>query len=267
MDLACEPPKPVSPFRARIFMRQSLFPLLLCFGMLGGCSLADVGLSAIDLALGDDTDDNLIEAGAKDFVPCNLGKECDYLWQQARAWLDEKARFEAAQRNEDTLVAFSPEPDQNRTDHQYRITRISHEGGTATLKVEAFCSDMEACEDSAVNQVYEINEFLRNHKRALNEGLVEVESYAEPELPQRGSDTEPDDADATLSEISIGKEYHRGRHHSQAEEALVGAGCLKRSKMALLKSDPDEDLYEVDCLTGIRKIVFRCTQDGCSVLE
>ena len=249
-------------------MRQHLLPLLLCFGLIGGCGvgLDDLDLSAIDLGIGDDTGDNEIEAGAKDFVSCNLGQECDYLWQQARNWLDQNARFSVVPKNEVTLTAYSPEPDQHRAEFQYRVTRIPHEGGIATIKVEAFCSDMDACEDTAVEQVYKINEFLRRHKRALNEGLVELESYEEPELP-RAAAPKVEEADGALSDISLEKEYRRGRYHGQAQEALVGAGCLKQSKMSLLKSDSNEDLYEVSCLTGIRHVVFRCTRDGCSVLQ
>ena len=249
-------------------MRRRLLPLFLCFGLVGGCGvgLDDIDLSALDLGIGEGTGDNEIEAGAKDFVSCNLGQECEYLWQQARIWLDKNAPFSVVPKNEITMTVFNPEPDQHRDKFQYRITRISHQGGVATIKVEAFCSDMEACEDTAVEQVYKINEFLRRHKRALNEGLVELDRYEEPELP-RAEASKIEETDAALSDISLEREYRRGQYHSQAQEALVGAGCLKQSKMSLLKSDGDEDLYEVNCLTGIRHVVFRCTRDGCTVLQ
>ena len=249
-------------------MRQRLLPLFLCFGLISGCGLGldDIDLSAIDIGLGEDTGDNEIEAGAKDFVSCNLGRECDYLWQQARIWLDQNARFSTVPKDEVTLTAFSPEPDRHRAEFQYRVTRISHQGGVATIKVEAFCADMEACEDTAVEQVYKINDFLRRHKRALNEGLVELEKYAEPELP-RSAVSKIEETDDTLSDISLERGYRHGQYHSQAQEALVGAGCLKQSRMSLLKSDGKEDLYEVSCLTGIRHVVFRCDRDGCTVLQ
>ncbi len=249
-------------------MQRFFLPLFLCSGLIAGCGvgLDDIDLSAIDLGIGEDTGDNEVEAGAKDFVSCNLGRECDYLWQQARIWLDRNARFSVDPKNEVTMTAFSPEPDRHRTEFQYRVTRVSHQGGVATIKVEAFCSDVEACEDTAVEQVYKINEFLRNHKRALNEGLVELESYGEPELP-RVTAPKIEETDGALSDISLEREYRRGQYHGQAKEALVGAGCLKQSKMSLLKSDGNEDLYEVSCLTGIRHIVFRCTRDGCTVLQ
>lgn len=249
-------------------MRRRFLLLLLCSSLIGGCGLGldDIDLSAIDLGIGEDTGDNEIDAGAKDFVSCNLGQECDYLWQQARIWLDQNARFSVVPKNEVTLTAFSPEPDRHRDEFQYRITRVSHEGGVATLRVEAFCADMEACADTTVEQVYKINEFLRRHKRALNEGLVELERYEEPELP-RSAGPKIEEDDGALSEISLEREYRRGQYHGQAQEALIGAGCLKQSKMSLLKSDGEEDLYEVSCLTGIRQVVFRCTRDGCSVLQ
>ena len=249
-------------------MRQRFLPLFLCFGLIGGCGvgLDDIDLSAIDLGIGDDTGDNEIEAGAKDFVSCNLGQECDYLWQQARLWLDQNARFTVVPKNEVTMTVFNPEPDRHRDVFQYRVTRVSRQGGVAFIKVEAFCSDVEACEDTAVEQVYKINDFLRQRKRELNEGLVELESYEEPELP-RSAVSKIEEDDGALADISLEREYRRGQYHSQAQEALVGAGCLKQSKMSLLKSDGNEDLYEVSCLTGIRHVVFRCTRDGCSVLQ
>ena len=249
-------------------MRSRFLPLLLCFSLASGCGIGldDLDLSAIDIGLGEDTGDNEIEAGARDFVSCNLGQECDYLWQQARVWLDQNARFSVDPKNEVTLTAFSPAPDRYRDEFQYRITKIAHQGGVATIKVEAFCSDMEACGFTTVEQVYKINEFLRNHKRALNEGLVELERYDEPELPRTTTPVD-EETDSVLSDISLEKEYRRGQFQSQAQDALVGAGCLKQSKMSLLKSDGSEDLYEVSCLTGIRHVVFRCTRDGCSVLQ
>ena len=250
-------------------MRRTFLPVFFCFGLTAGCGMGldDIDLSAIDIGLGDDEIDSEVAAGAKDFVSCNLGQECDYLWQQARLWLDANARFPVAPKNEVTMTAFNPEPDQHRDQFQYRVTRVSRQGGVATIKVEAFCSDVEACGNTVVEQVYTINDFLRRHKRALNEGLVELESYEEPELPR--SAAKPPEADDALSEISLEmeKEYRRGQYHGQAREALVGAGCLKQSKMSLLKSDRTEDLYEVNCLTGIRHVVFRCTRDGCAVLQ
>lgn len=249
-------------------MRPRFLPLLLCFGLVGGCGIGldDLDLSAIDIGLGEDAGDNEIEAGAKHFVSCNLGRECDYLWQQARAWLDQNARFSVESKNEVTLEALSPASDRHRDEFEYRVTKVPHQGGVATLKVEAWCADMEACGFATVEQVYKINEFLRNHQRALNEGLVELERYDEPELP-RTTKLIDEETDSALSDISLEKEYRHGQFHSQAQDALVGAGCLKQSKMSLLKSDGSEDLYEVSCLTGIRHVVFRCTRDGCSVLQ
>ena len=249
-------------------MRPRFLPLFLCFGLIGGCGvgLDDINLSAI--GIGGEEVDSEIAAGAADFVSCNLGQECDYLWEQARFWLDENARFSVELKNEVTLTAFSPAPDKHRDEFQYRITKISHEGGVATIKAEAFCSDQEACGTLPVEQVYKINEFLRNHKRALNEGVVEVEDFDAPELPRVETPAALED-DGTLAEMSqeLEKEYRRGQYHDQARDALAGAGCLKQSKMSLLKSGGGEDLYEVSCLTGIRQIVFRCTRDGCSVLQ
>ena len=249
-------------------MQARLLPLFLCLGLVSGCGIGldDFDLSAIDIGLGEDDGDNEIAAGAKDFVSCNLGQECDYLWQQARLWLDQNARFSVEPKNEVTLTAFSPAPDQYRDEFQYRVTKIAHQGGVATLKVEAFCSDTEACGFTTVEQVYKINEFLRNHKRALNEGLVERERYDEPELPRTTAPVD-EEADDAFSGISLEKEYQRGQFHGLAQDALAGAGCLKQSKISLLKSDGQEDLYDVRCLTGIRHVVFRCTEDGCSVLQ
>ena len=246
-------------------MRRILLSSALC-AALTGCSLDDLDLSLVDIGIGDDTGDNLIQAGAKDFVSCNQGRECDYLWAVAQAWLEENARFSVRLKNEVILTAFNEEPDRHRAEHQYRITMVPLDGGVAKIKVEAFCADQEACEETAVEQVYIINEKLREYKRALSEGLVEPEGYDEPELP-RTADDAPQAEDPGLAEVAMDQEYRRGKFQAQATAALAGAGCLKQSKMSLLKADAGEDLYEVACLTGIRHIVLRCTQDGCATLE
>lgn len=257
--------RPFAPIRNSC-MRRLLLPAVLCLP-LAGCGLDDLDLSAIDLGIGEDTGDNLVRAGAKDFVSCNQGRECEYLWHAAQAWLEENARFTVRLKNEVTFTAFNEEPDRHRDEHQYRVTLVPLDGGVAKIKAEAFCADMEACEDTAVEQVYKINEYLRKHKRALNEGLVELEAYDEPELPRTAAEAQPADDSGLADEVGMDQEYRRGTFQAQAQEALAGAGCLKQSKMSLLKSDTGEDLYEVACLTGIRHIVLRCTRDGCATLE
>lgn len=250
-------------------MRLRSLPLLLCAALAGGCDFGGLDLMPFDLGLDDDLGDNQITAGAKDFVSCNQGRECNYLWGQARVWLDENARFAAVPRNETTLTAYSPDPDRHRAEFQYRVTLVPHPGGTAILKVEAFCADQEACEETVVEQVYKLNEYLRNHKRGLAEGVIDLADYEEPELPR----AEPERAAAAaadggeLTELPLAPEYRQGRYHGQARVALEQGGCLDRSRMALLKSAPGEELYEVECLTGVRHVVFRCGADGCEILE
>ncbi len=248
-------------------MRSRLLPLLLGAALAGGCDFGGVDLMPFDLGLDDDLGDNQIAAGAKDFVSCNQGRECNYLWGQARTWLDENARFAAVPRNETTLTAYSPDPDRHRAEFQYRVTLVPHPGGTALLKVEAFCADQEACEETAVEQVYKLNEYLRNHKRGLAEGVIDLADYEEPELPRPEPGRPPAADGGELAELPLAPEYRQGRYHGQARTALEQGGCLERSKMALLKSAPGEELYEVECLTGVRHVVFRCAADGCEILE
>ena len=247
-------------------MRSRSLPLLLCAALAGGCDFGG-GLIPFDWGIDDDLGDNQIAAGAKDFVSCNQGRECNYLWGQARVWLDENARFAAVPRNETTLTAYSPDPDRHRAEFQYRVTLVPHPGGTAILKTEAFCADQEACEETAVEQVYKLNEYLRNHKRGLAEGVIDLADYEEPELPRPEPGRTPAAADGELAELPLAPEYRQGRYHGRARATLEQGGCLERSKMVLLKSAPSEELYEVECLTGVRHVVFRCAADGCEILE
>ena len=250
-------------------MRLRSLPLLLCAALGGGCDFGGLDLMPFDLGLDEDLGDNQVAAGAKDFVSCNQGRECNYLWGRARVWLDENARFAAVPRNETTLTAYSPDPDRHRAEFQYRVTLVPHPGGTAILEVKAFCADQEACEETAVEQVYKLNEYLRNHKRGLAEGVIDLADYEEPELPR----AEPERAvtaaadDGELAELPLAPEYRRGRYQERASATLEQGGCLKRSRMTLLKSAPGEELYEVECLTGVRHVVFRCAADGCEILE
>ena len=248
-------------------MRSRFLPLLLGAALAGGCDFGGIDLMPFDLGLDDDLGDNQIAAGAKDFVSCNQGRECNYLWGQARVWLDENARFAAVPRNETTLTAYSPDPDRHRDEFQYRVTLVPHPGGTALLKAEAFCANQEACKETAVEQVYKLNEYLRNHKRGLAEGMIDLPDYEEPELPRAEPGRPPAADDGELAELPLAPEYRQGRYPSQARAALEQAACLERSKMTLLKSAPGEELYEVECLTGVRHVVFRCAADGCEVLE
>ena len=249
-------------------MRIHLLPAVLLTCLSTSCAVVeDLDLSAIDFGIDEDTGDNVVAASARDFATCNAGKECNYLWSQAQIWLEENARFQVELKNETTLTAYNDVPDKHRQEFQYRITRVPMAGGVAKLHVESFCADLEACKDTTVEQVHKINTFLRAHKRALAEGHVELEGYEEPELPQGGTVAELPPESETLPDLSVEREYRQGRFQGQAKESLAGAGCLEQSKMVLLKSDGEEDLYDVECLTGIREIVFRCNRDGCSTLE
>ncbi len=247
-------------------MRSSLLPAVLLACLSAGCmGIDDLDLSAIDFGIDEDDEDNVIAASARDFATCNVGKECDYLWSQAQIWLEENARFQVTLKNEATLTAYNQVPDKHRQEFQYRVTRVPMAGGVAKIKVESFCADVEACERTSVEKVHTLNTFLRAHKRALAEGHVELEGYEEPELPK--VDSAKLAAGEDVPDMSIEKKYRQGRFQGQAKQSLPGAGCLMQSKMSLLKSDDQEDLYEVECLTGIRNIVFRCDRDGCSALE
>ena len=232
--------------------------------LLAGCDFGGINLSPFDIGIEEDLGDNIVVEGSKEFVSCNQGSECKYLWGEAFVWLDTNARFAVAERDASTMTAYSPDPDRHKEEVQYRASLVPQPGGVSTIRVEAFCT--EACRKQAVEQMYKFNEYLRNHKRALEQGLVDASGYEEPELP-RTAVPEVDD-DPALSDLPLTPEYPQGNHEVRARASLKGAGCLGRSKVTLLRSAKSgEELYEVECLTGVRTMVFRCVRNGCDILK
>ena len=211
-----------------------------------------------------DIGDNTVVEGAKDFVSCNQGIECRYLWEQARAWLDENARFDVAEKD-GQLAAYSPSPDEHQDEVQYRVSQEPRAGGVATLKVETFCIDDAACRKEIYEQAYQLNEYLRAHKRALAHGIVEVEEYAAPELPRESA---PDD-DPRLAEFTLAPgAYPAGRHAERARATLAEEGCLAQSRLTLLRrAEAGDELYEAECLSEVRALLFRCGRAGCDLLR
>ena len=244
-------------------MRPPRISLLLAAVLLAACAADELDPAA---GIGEDVGDNTVVDGARDFVSCNQGVECQYLWSEAYAWLAENADFDVGEEDARTLVSFSPEAE-GGAQIQYRVHLEPAAGGVATIRVETFCTDADACRGETFEQAYRLNEYLRNHKRALAGGVVEMAEDAIPELPRRGGDAADDDPRLAGMELAPA-DYPQGNHEARAREALEEAGCLERSTLTLLRAaEAGDELYEAECLTEVRAMVLRCGRAGCDTLR
>ena len=58
------------------------------------------------------------------------------------------------------------------------------------------------------------------------------------------------------------------RYLRSIEKQLVGEyNCNKESEVVLLKRIDNRELYEINCIREIKRMIFDCSPNGCEVLQ
>ena len=70
-----------------------------------------------------------------------------------------------------------------------------------------------------------------------------------------------------LNKIDITDTKKKRYINSVAESLIDEHSCNKQSEINLVKKTRRRELYEVNCIKEVKKLIFDCTPDGCEVLQ
>ena len=278
---------------------HKVFGITLVF-LLSGCGLSlpefgstgdsDINSADYEMVLnerydGYSDDDELtsaeIDNGAEDFVKCSNATECSLLWDTAKEWLTKKSRFKGElATNSKNLLLTKADPRKAKADKiTFKVTRIPN-GKTNIIKIFANCP--KNCSNYIDKEYFAFNSYLRNHLMAYKKGIIgyaQVEdemlentiNSGELELDISDFSENPEtsiiEENESLDKIEITK-TKRKRYVGKVAEILIDDySCNKQSEINLVKKTRKRELYEVNCIKEVKRLIFDCRPDGCEVLQ
>lgn len=222
-----------------------------------------------------------IDKGANNFTQCANATECSLLWDTAREWLTTKSNFKGTlETNTKNLLETKADPRKKKADKiTFKVTRIPN-GKTNIIKISAKCP--KNCKNYIDKEYFAFNSYLNNHLIAYKKGII---GYAQVENEvfentESSGELDIDISDLTGdSEVSILEENEKldkiditnikkKRYISEVAESLIDEySCNKQSEINLVKKTRKRELYEVNCIKEVKRLIFDCTPDGCEVLQ
>ena len=222
-----------------------------------------------------------IENGAENFVQCSNATECSLLWDTAKKWLTKKSTYKGnLATNSKNLLLTKADPRKAKSDKiTFRVTRIPN-GKTNIIKISANCP--RNCSNYIGKEYFAFNSYLRNHLVAYKKGVIGY-AQVEDEMLQNtinSGELELDISDlsgspetsimeenVSLDKIEITKTKSKRYIGKVAEILIDDHSCNKQSEINLVKKTKKRELYEVNCIKEVKRLIFDCRPDGCEVLQ
>jgi len=234
---------------------------------------------------GYDDDDDLnsaeIDNGANDFAQCSNSTECSLLWDTAREWLTEKSTYKSKlETNTNNLLITEVDPRRKKADKIiFKVTRIPN-GKTNIIKISADCP--KNCKSYINKEYFAFNSFLKNHLAAYRNGVI---GYAEVDNKSFMNEDKSNELDINFDDITnkpqesvlkedllenkieITKKKRKVYIGKVAEKLIDEYSCHKATEINLVKKTKKRELYEVNCIKEIKRMIFDCGPGGCEVLQ
>ena len=234
---------------------------------------------------GYDDDDDLnsaeIDNGANDFAQCSNSTECSLLWDTAREWLTEKSTYKSKlETNTNNLLITEVDPRRKKADKIiFKVTRIPN-GKTNIIKISADCP--KNCKNYINKEYFAFNSFLKNHLAAYRNGAI---GYAEVDNKSFINEDKSNELDINFDDITnkpqesvlkedllenkieITKKKRKVYIGKVAEKLIDEYSCHKATEINLVKKTKKRELYEVNCIKEIKRMIFDCGPGGCEVLQ
>tara|TARA_B100001758_G_C18416642_1_gene620476 strand:+ start:699 stop:1535 length:837 start_codon:yes stop_codon:yes gene_type:complete len=224
-----------------------------------------------------------IEDGAKDFAKCATTTECNLLWDVAKEWLTEKSDYRGdLKTNTNNFLKTTSFPNKKKADKiSFEVTKIPS-GKKNIIQIEAVCP--KNCSNFIDREFYAFNNFLRSHLIAFKKGDI---SYAKNEDSSISSSTASSESkididvsdltekpqnsilekDLLSDKIEITK-TNKKRYIGKVAESLIDEhSCHKLSEINLVKKTKNRELYEVNCIIKVKRMIYDCGPNGCEVLQ
>ena len=222
-----------------------------------------------------------IDEGAEDFARCANSTECSLLWDTAKKWLTEKSSYKSKLKTDTkNLLETEADPRRKKADKiTFKVTRIPN-GKTNIIKISAKCP--KNCSSYIDKEYFAFNSFLKNHLVAYKKGIIGYEQVENEMLTNvvSSGNLELDISDLSgkpetsileenelLDKIEVTK-TNKKRYVGKVAETLIDEySCNKQSEINLIKKTRKRELYEVNCIKEVKRLIFDCTPDGCEVLQ
>ena len=131
-------------------------------------------------------------------------------------------------------------------------------------------------------EYFAFNSYLKNHLLAYKNGIIDYEniedemfisSKTSDNLDINFDDLSQNEQTSVLKEnnmlnkIEITKSKSKRYIGKVAESLIDDYSCNKLSEINLVKKTSKRELYEVNCIKEVKRMIFDCGPDGCDVLQ
>ena len=229
----------------------------------------------------DDLDGSDIRKGAEKFAQCANATECGLLWDTAKKWITEKSTYNGTLKtNTRDVLETKANPTRSLANKiTFKVTR-SPNGGKNIIKIVADCP--KNCVGYIHKEYFAFNSYLKNHLLAYKNDIVGYEKLeSDIFISASGSDKLDIDFDDfsgnnqrsvlvendMLNKIEITKSKRKSYAGKVAEILIDDYSCNKSSEINLVKKTIKRELYEVNCIKEIKRMIFDCSPDGCEILQ
>jgi len=229
----------------------------------------------------DDLDGSDIRKGAEKFAQCANATECGLLWDTAKKWITEKSTYNGTLKtNTRDVLETKANPTRSLANKiTFKVTR-SPNGGKNIIKIVADCP--KNCVGYIHKEYFAFNSYLKNHLLAYKNDIVGYEKLeSDIFISASGSDKLDIDFDDfsgnnqrsvlvendMLNKIEITKSKRKSYAGKVAEILIDDYSCNKSSEINLVKKTIKRELYEVNCIKEVKRMIFDCSPDGCEILQ
>ena len=230
----------------------------------------------------DDLTSAEIDDGAENFAQCSNATECSLLWDTAKEWITKKSTYKGELATDSkNLLLTKADVTKNKADKiTFKITRIPS-GKANIIKISADCP--RKCSNYIDKEYFAFNSYLKNHLIAFKKGVIgyaQVEDEMFENTAISSGKLDIDISDLTeKSETSVLKENElldkmeitntkKKRYVGKVAEILIDDySCNKQSTINIVKKTRKRELYEVNCIKEVKRLIFDCRPDGCEVLQ
>ena len=229
----------------------------------------------------DDLDGSDIRKGAEKFAQCANATECSLLWDTAKKWITEKSTYNGTLKtNTRDVLETKANPTRSLANKiTFKVTR-SPNGGKNIIKIVADCP--KNCVGYIHKEYFAFNSYLKNHLLAYKNDIVGYEKLeSDIFISASGSDKLDIDFDDfsgnnqrsvlvendMLNKIEITKSKRKSYAGKVAEILIDDYSCNKSSEINLVKQTIKRELYEVNCIKEVKRMIFDCSPDGCEILQ
>ena len=229
----------------------------------------------------DGLDSSDIHEGAKKFAQCSNATECALLWDTAKKWVTEKSTYNGVLKtNTKNLLVTKINPTKSKANQiTFNVTRSSS-GKENIIKIVADCP--KNCKSYIHKEYFAFNSYLKNHLLAYKNNVI---GYEKIEGDILISTTESDKLDidfddligsdrrsvlienSEFNKIEVTKSKRKSYIGNVAEILIDDYSCNKSSEINLVKKTIKRELYEVNCIKEVKRMIFDCGPDGCDVLQ